>query len=45
VLSYEFWRDLTGGDIRTVGCNIGINDSSYTLLGVLPPGFAFPTGV
>jgi putative ABC transport system permease protein len=45
VLSYDFWRDLTGGDVHTVGRSISINDSSYTLLGVLPPRFAFPAGV
>ena len=45
VLSYEFWRELTGGDRTVVGRRISINDSSYTLLGVLPPGFGFPLGV
>ena len=45
VLSYDFWRELTGGDRSIVGRHISINDSSYTLVGVLPPGFAFPLGV
>jgi predicted permease len=45
VLSYDFWRDLTGGDVRAVGRTIGINDSSYTLIGVLPQGFDYPLDV
>jgi len=44
VLSFELWRDLTGGDDKAIGRRFTLNDSSYTILGVTPPGFAYPLG-
>ncbi len=45
VLSYDYWRALTGGDPTSIGRRLQINDSTFTLLGVLPPGFGYPSGV
>ncbi|MEO7085329.1 MAG: ABC transporter permease [Gemmatimonadaceae bacterium] len=45
VLSYGFWRVLTGGDKHALGRTIRLNDSSLTLIGVLPPEFSYPLGV
>lgn len=44
VLGYGLWRDLTGGDRRIVGKTIRLNDSSFTVIGVAPPGFEYPLG-
>ncbi len=43
VLSDEFWRSRFGADRRTVGQTITLNDQSYTVIGVMPPGFGFPS--
>lgn len=44
VLSFEVWRDLTGSDVHAIGRRLTLNDSSYTIVGVTPPGFAYPLG-
>jgi predicted permease len=44
VLSFELWRDLTGSDVNAIGRVIDLNDSSFTVIGVLPPRFAYPLG-
>jgi putative ABC transport system permease protein len=43
ILSHEFWRSRFGGDASTVRQTITLNDQPYTVIGVMPPGFAFPT--
>jgi predicted permease len=45
VLSFDFWRAYTGADRNAIGRTININDSSFTILGVLPPRFTYPLGV
>ena len=42
VLSNEFWRNQLGGDPGLVGRVVRLNGESYTVVGVLPPGFRFP---
>lgn len=44
VLSFEYWRDLLGSDVHAIGRAIELNDSSFTVIGVLPPRFAYPLG-
>ena len=39
LLSYGFWRQNFGGERSIVGKNITIDDVSYTVTGILPPGF------
>ncbi|HEY2466777.1 MAG TPA: ABC transporter permease, partial [Terracidiphilus sp.] len=43
VLSTEAWRHYFGGDRGILGRNITLNGDSYTVIGVLPPGGAYPT--
>ncbi len=42
VLSDALWREQFGGDPAIVGRSIDLDGLSYTVLGVMPPGFAFP---
>jgi predicted permease len=44
VLSAEAWQRYFGGDHGILGRNIDLNGVSYTVIGVLPPGAAYPTG-
>ena len=42
VLSTEAWQRYFGRDPSVVGRNVNLNGISYTIVGVLPPGTAFP---
>jgi macrolide transport system ATP-binding/permease protein len=42
VLSDGLWRTRFGADASIVGRTITLNDESYVVSGVLPPGFRFP---
>ncbi len=42
ILSYALWQRLFGADRRVIGRNITLDDKSYTVVGVVPPGFRFP---
>jgi predicted permease len=42
VLSAEAWQRYFGGDHGILGRNIDLNGVSYTVIGVLPPGAAYP---
>jgi putative ABC transport system permease protein len=39
LLSYGFWQRYFGGETRAIGKNITLNDQTYTISGILPPGF------
>ena len=41
ILSYGQWKRRYGGDPSAVGRTIDIDTVPYTIVGVLPPGFAF----
>jgi predicted permease len=43
IVSYGFWRDHLGADMGVIGNLIRIDDQAYSLIGVLPPGFVFPS--
>jgi putative ABC transport system permease protein len=43
VLSAEAWQRYFGGDHGILGRDIDLNGGSYTVIGVLPPGGAYPT--
>ena len=42
VLSAEAWKRYFGGDPRAVGRQVDLNRASFTIVGVLPAGAAFP---
>jgi putative ABC transport system permease protein len=42
VLSYGFWRALTGGDRAVIGRTMQLDGGSYSIVGVMPEGFEFP---
>jgi predicted permease len=44
ILSDEFWRKQWGGDPKVVGQNVSLDQASYRIVGVLPPGFRTPHG-
>ena len=42
VASYDFWQTHLGGNKDAVGHPVRLSGNSYTLLGVMPPGFRLP---
>ncbi len=43
LLSDALWRGRFGGDRAIVGRQLDINGSLYTVVGVMPPGFQYPS--
>src|SRR5215467_15591425 len=43
ILSYRFWESRLGKRPDIVGLNVHINGDPATIIGVMPPGFDFPT--
>jgi putative ABC transport system permease protein len=44
VLSYGLWQRRFGSDRAILGRHLEIDGEPRTVVGVMPPGFAFPTG-
>jgi len=42
LITDEMWRDHLGSDPSILGRGIKIGDAEHQVIGVLPPGFAFP---
>ncbi|CAN5886408.1 ABC transporter permease [soil metagenome] len=42
VLSYDVWRKRFGGDADILGRSVSTADATYTVIGVMPPGFRLP---
>ena len=42
VLSFPLWQRRFGGDPNLVGNSIQMNGEKYTVIGIMPKGFAFP---
>lgn len=42
ILSYEFWQRRFAGDPNAIRQTIKLSDQTYTIIGVMPRGFAFP---
>jgi len=43
ILSYEFWQSRFAGDLNAIRQTIKLSDQTYTIVGVMPRGFAFPS--
>ena len=43
VLSYRLWQRRFNGDSRVIGQSITLDDAPFTIVGVMPPGFAIRT--
>ncbi len=43
ILSHGLWQNRFGSDSETIGQTITINDNQHTIVGVMPPGFSFPS--
>lgn len=41
ILSYGFWQRRFGGDREVVGKTLTLNGNPFTIIGVMPAGFAF----
>jgi putative ABC transport system permease protein len=42
ILSWEVWHEHFGGDTGVIGRAVDLNDSRFTIVGVMPAGFRFP---
>ncbi len=43
IVSHGFWERYLGGDPGVTSRNLSLNGEPYRIVGVMPPGFAFPT--
>src|SRR3954463_2474701 len=43
ILSYDFWQHRFAGDPNAIRQAIKLSDQTYTIVGVMPRGFAFPS--
>jgi putative ABC transport system permease protein len=44
VIGYGLWQRRFGGDRAVAGRAVTVNGKPYTIVGVMPPGFAYPAG-
>ncbi|OHB65274.1 MAG: hypothetical protein A2Y77_00635 [Planctomycetes bacterium RBG_13_62_9] len=44
ILSHAFWQSDLGGTPDAIGKTVNLDGTSYTIVGVMPPGFDFPVG-
>ena len=44
VISHDLWQRKFGGDANIVGKQVSVSGQPFTILGVMPAGFAFPRG-
>jgi predicted permease len=42
ILSYGAWQRLFGGDPQIVGHTLTLDETAYTLVGIMPRGFMYP---
>jgi predicted permease len=42
VISYGGWQRFFGGDPAIVGTSVTLNNTPFTIVGVMPPGFDYP---
>jgi putative ABC transport system permease protein len=44
LISHSLWQRRFGGDPSVVGKQVSLSGESFTVVGVMPPGFSFPRG-
>ena len=44
VVSGDFWKERFGGEPSVIGRPLEIDGGRATIVGIAPPGFAFPAG-
>jgi predicted permease len=44
VVSYAFWRNRLGSDPQALGRSLALDGKPYTVIGVMPQGFDYPSG-
>jgi putative ABC transport system permease protein len=42
ILSHQLWQRRFGADATIIGQTLRLDEQSYTIIGVMPPGFDFP---
>jgi predicted permease len=45
VIAYDVWQERYGGAASAIGRQVRVNGQPATIVGVMPKGFKFPTGV
>ena len=45
ILSHQLWQRSFGGDPVVVGKDISLGGESFTVVGIMPPSFQFPTSL
>ena len=43
VISHDFWTRRFGGRPEALGATVSFGERTFTIVGVMPPGFRFPT--
>ena len=43
VISHGLWQSQFGGDPRILGQKVNLNSAPFTIIGVMPPSFSFPS--
>src|SRR5262249_34875360 len=43
ILSHTLWQTQFGGDPAAVGRVVALNGNSYEIVGIMPPGFSYPS--
>ena len=43
VVSYDYWKNHLGGDRSVIGRDLTLNEQNYTVVGVMPQSFQFPS--
>jgi putative ABC transport system permease protein len=44
LVSHSFWQEQLGGEPELTGRSLSFGEHTYTVVGVMPPGFEFPGG-
>jgi putative ABC transport system permease protein len=42
IISHRLWQTRFGGDPAVIGRTVRLNGFTYTVVGIMPPGFGFP---